>query len=89
MTSFDNLFNSTTELDTLDNANANANANAATLSNTKANTKILFTIDKTKNNKVYEYIYHLNSNKVFHLTKPLGEYTLKQHQLTSLYYMKG
>lgn len=51
---------------------------------------VLFTYDETKpivGNVAYDEIYYLDSSKNYMLTKPLGKYVLKNHQLTTLYYM--
>ena len=51
---------------------------------------VLFTYDETKpidGRVAYDEIYYLDSSKNYMLTKPLGKYVLKNHQLTTLYYM--
>jgi len=37
----------------------------------------------------YEGIHYLDSSKLYSPRKPMGQYTMKLHQLTSLYYMRG
>jgi hypothetical protein len=49
----------------------------------------LFTFNtKDEKNKAYEDIQYLDSSKVYTMSKTLGSYMLKNHQLTSLYYMR-
>ena len=51
---------------------------------------ILFTFDQTKpadGRVAYDEIEYLDSSKTYLQTKPLGKYVLKNHQLTTLYYM--
>jgi hypothetical protein len=67
------------------NANPNLNGNVM-------EREILFTIDETKpieGNVAHDLIYYLDHTKIYTPTKQLGKYTLKNHQLTSLYYMRG
>jgi len=67
------------------NANPNLNGNVM-------EREILFTIDETKpieGNVAHDLIYYLDDTKIYTPTKQLGKYTLKNHQLTSLYYMRG
>ena len=59
-----------------------------------SNRNTLFHFDKTKpieNNTVPDEpnIYYLDNSKIYTLTKPLGTYSLKNHQLTTLHYMRG
>ena len=51
---------------------------------------VLFTFDEIKpiaDRVAYNNIYYLDSSKSFIPTKPMGKYILKNHQLTTLYYM--
>jgi hypothetical protein len=51
---------------------------------------ILFTFDHTKpadGRLAYDEIEYLDSSNAYMQTKPLGKYVLKNHQLTTLYYM--
>ena len=51
---------------------------------------LLFTFDKTQpidNQVSYDDIYYLDNSKTFIPTKPSCKYILKNHQLTTLYYM--
>jgi len=49
----------------------------------------LFTFNtQDDKNKAYEDIQYLDSSKVYTMSKTLGSYMLKNHQLTSLYYMR-
>jgi len=51
---------------------------------------VLFTFDETKpidGLVAYDMIYYLDSSKAFIPTKSYGKYILKNHQLTTLYYM--
>jgi hypothetical protein len=49
----------------------------------------LFIFDsKNEKNKAYKDIQYLDSSKVYNMSKTLGSYILKNHQLTSLYYMR-
>lgn len=53
---------------------------------------ILFTFDETKpieGNVAFDTIYYQDSSKIYTPNKKLGNYTLKNHQLTSLYHMIG
>jgi hypothetical protein len=66
----------------IDNKNETNNSNRQTL----------FEFDETKpidDNVAYDLIYYLDNNKIYNTTKQLGSYILKNHQLTSLYYMLG
>jgi len=74
-----------TDLILEDTQNNNANANAM-------QREILFTLDETKpieDNVADDLIYYLDNTKIYTPTKQLGKYTLKNHQLTSLYFMRG
>ena len=54
------------------------------------NNNVLFTFDEINpiiNRFAYDNIYYLDSSKSFIPTKPMGKYILKNHQLTTLYYM--
>jgi hypothetical protein len=56
----------------------------------KKNEKHLFTIDQTKpiaGRVAYDEIYYLDRANTYTPTKLLGKYILKNHQLTTLYYM--
>lgn len=71
------------------NTNTNANPN---LNSNVMEREILFTLDETKpieGNVTHDLIYYLDHTKIYTPTKQLGKYTLKNHQLTSLYFMRG
>jgi hypothetical protein len=71
------------------NANPNPNLNG---NGNVMEREILFTMDETKpieGNVAHDLIYYLDNTKIYTPTKQLGKYTLKNHQLTSLYYMRG
>lgn len=75
----------------IDNENANEKNRSELIINVH-NRETLFQFDETKpiaGNVAYDLIYYLDNNKIYTPTKTLGTYTLKNHQLTSLYYMRG
>ena len=56
----------------------------------KSQRRALFTLDETKPHEgrvAYEGIYYLDRTNTYIPSKPLGKYILKNHQLTTLYYM--
>jgi len=66
-------------------------ANAIENSNTYQR-HTLFNFDETKpieGNVAHDLIYYLDNTKIYTNPKPLGKYVLKNHQLTSLYFMRG
>ena len=76
MTSFNDLINIKTDIDIQsDNTNNNKYED------------ILFIIDDNIPNIPYKDIKYLDNTKIYNITKNLGDYTLKLHQLTTLYYM--
>jgi hypothetical protein len=58
----------------------------------KVNRKVLFTFNETipiDGRVAYDGIYYLDKSKSYLPSKILGKYILKNHQLTTLYYMLG
>jgi hypothetical protein len=58
----------------------------------KVNRELLFTFNETLPTDglvAYDRIYYLNNSKSYLPGKSLGKYVLKNHQLTTLYYMLG
>ena len=95
MTTFNDLFNTDSIVDDIhDNNNDNDNDNNNyNVKNNKFMNSIepLFTIDESipKDKLPFEGIHYLDNTKIYNQTKPLGEYTLKIHQNTTLHYMIG
>ena len=83
MTSFNDLINIKTDTD-IEKYELNSN-------NNNKYDETLFTIDDNipKDNLPFENIHYLDNTKIYNLTKTLGNYTLKMHQTTTLYYMIG
>lgn len=101
MATFNDILGSTLKID---NQKTNSNKKTNTVNakpeiilegNAKNNImerEILFTLDETKpieGNVAHDLIYYLDNTKIYTPTKQLGKYTLKNHQLTSLYFMRG
>jgi hypothetical protein len=101
MATFNDILQANLKIDNNTN-NTNNNPNNSellieTIDNSKSGNHIhthetLFQFDETKpieGNVAFDLIYYLDNTKIYTPTKKLGTYTLKNHQLTSLYYMRG
>ena len=100
MTTFNDLFNTDSVFDDIhynnNSNNKNNNDNNDNVKNNKFMNSIeqlepLFTLDESipKDKLPFEGIHYLDNTKIYNQTKPLGEYTLKIHQNTTLHYMIG
>lgn len=100
MATFNDILQANLKIDNNTNNANNANNSELlieTIDNNKYGNNIhtretLFQFDETKpieGNVAFDLIYYLDNTKIYTPTKKLGTYTLKNHQLTSLYYMRG
>lgn len=90
MATFNNIINADIHIDTHDEINY-------FLEPTEHKRTLLFTFDlsKTNDNNIaytdtptHSNIYYLDRSQIYNTTKKLGKYILKNHQLTTLYYMR-
>lgn len=96
MATFNDILQANLKIDNNTNTN-NPELLIETIDNSKSgnhihNRETLFQFDETKpieGNVAFDLIYYLDNTKIYTPTKKLGTYTLKNHQLTSLYYMRG
>lgn len=68
------------------------NSNTGNSNTDKNDRETLFTFDETlpiDGLVAYDGIYYLDKTKTYSTSKSLGKYTLKNHQLTTLYHMLG
>ena len=83
MTSFNELFNVDDTLDTI-NTTSEEHLFLRGNANYENESKIQIAFD---NSQSASNIYYLDSSRIYNQKHKLGDYVLKQHQLTSLWYM--